>query len=96
LKTRSFLNLAMMCALNRSPELAVHTRGALNNGATPEEIREVCLQASCYCGMPAGMEAFKVTQTAIEEWQREQRAQGNQTDDHTEVDVAARAKMDEE
>lgn len=49
LKTRSLLNLAMLCALNRSNELGVHTRGALNNGASEVEIREVLLQASCYC-----------------------------------------------
>jgi 4-carboxymuconolactone decarboxylase len=90
LKTRSFLNLAMMCALNRSPELAVHTRGALNNGATPEEIREVILQASCYCGMPAGMEAFKVTAQVIGEWRKEQEAKGHEVDVHTDVGVADR------
>ena len=49
LKTRSLLNLAMLSALNRSPELAVHTRGALNNGASEVEIRETLLQAACYC-----------------------------------------------
>lgn len=47
-KTRSLLNLAMLCALNRGPELAVHTRGALNNGASEVEIRETILQAACY------------------------------------------------
>ena len=95
LKTRSFLNLAMMCALNRSPELAVHTRGALNNGATPEEIREVILQASCYCGMPSGMEGFKVTQKVIEEWKKEQEAKGKHVEDHTDVGVEQRVKLDE-
>lgn len=49
LKQRSLLNLAMLCALNRSTELGVHTRGALNNGASEVEIRETILQAACYC-----------------------------------------------
>lgn len=49
-KTRSLLNCAMMCALNRSPELGVHVRGAVRNGATELEIRETILHASIYCG----------------------------------------------
>jgi 4-carboxymuconolactone decarboxylase len=54
--TRSLLNIAMLCALNRSTELAVHVRGAVANGCTEVEIRETILHASVYCGMPAGME----------------------------------------
>lgn len=50
MKTRSLLNLAMLCALNRSTELAVHVRGAVRNGASEVEIRETLLQASIYCG----------------------------------------------
>ncbi|KAF4551938.1 Hypothetical protein D9617_11g007850 [Elsinoe fawcettii] len=72
LKTRSLLNLVMLCALNRSTELGVHTRGALNNGASEVEIRETILQAACYCGMPAGVEGFKVTERVINEWKAEQ------------------------
>ena len=49
LKTRSLLNIAMLCALNRGNELGVHTRGALNNGASEVEVREVVMQAGCYC-----------------------------------------------
>ncbi|KAF2225060.1 protocatechuate 3,4-dioxygenase, P3,4O [Elsinoe ampelina] len=71
LKTRSLLNLAMLCALNRSTELGVHTRGALSNGASEVEIRETILQAACYCGMPAGVEGFKVTERVINEWKAE-------------------------
>ncbi|PNS16871.1 hypothetical protein CAC42_4835 [Sphaceloma murrayae] len=71
LKQRSLLNLAMLCALNRSTELGVHTRGALNNGASEVEIRETILQAACYCGMPAGVEGFKVTERVINEWKAE-------------------------
>lgn len=64
-KTRSMLNMSMLCALNRGPELAVHVRGALNNGASEVEIREVLLQVSIYCGMPAGLEGFKIAEKVI-------------------------------
>lgn len=52
-KQRSLINLAMLCALNRSTELGVHVRGALNNGVSEVEIREVLLQVGIYCGIPA-------------------------------------------
>jgi 4-carboxymuconolactone decarboxylase len=55
----------MLTALNRRHELGVHIRGALNNGVTPEEIREVLLQAAIYCGVPAGMDAFRVAEEAL-------------------------------
>ena len=58
-KTRSFLNLAMLCALNRPHELKTHVRGALANGATKEEILEVFMQVAIYCGVPAGVDAFR-------------------------------------
>src|SRR4029453_14259657 len=58
-KPRSFLNLAMLCALNRPQELKTHVRGALTNGATREEIREVFMQVAIYCGVPAGVDAFR-------------------------------------
>lgn len=73
LKTRSFLNIAMLCCQNRGTELATHVKGALTNGATQEEIREVILQAACYCGMPAGIEGFRVAWKAVEEWNEEQK-----------------------
>ncbi len=57
--TRSLLNLAMLTALNRAPELRLHVRGALNNGVTREQIKEVLLHATVYCGIPAGLDAFK-------------------------------------
>jgi 4-carboxymuconolactone decarboxylase len=66
-KTRSLVNLAMLTALNRSTELAGHVRGAVNNGATPEEIQEVLLQAAVYCGMPAGLESFRVAEKVLDE-----------------------------
>jgi len=65
LKTRSLLNVGMLAALNRSHELAIHVRGALNNGCTPEEIQEVLLQVGVYCGAPAAVEGFSVADEVI-------------------------------
>lgn len=65
-KTRSMLNLAMLTALNRPHELKLHVRGALNNGCTPEEIREVLLQACIYAGVPAAVDAFRTAREVIE------------------------------
>lgn len=58
-KSRSLLNLAMLAALNRGHELRTHIRGALNNGVTKEEIREVFLQVAVYCGVPVGVDSFR-------------------------------------
>jgi 4-carboxymuconolactone decarboxylase len=58
-KTRSIINLAMLTALGKPAELKLHVAGALRNGVTPEEVKEVLLQATVYCGIPAGLEAFK-------------------------------------
>jgi 4-carboxymuconolactone decarboxylase len=66
-RTRSLVNLGMLTALDRQHELKIHVRGAVNNGCTPEEIREVLMQALIYCGVPAGMEAFRATEAALEE-----------------------------
>lgn len=66
-KTRSILNLGMLTALNRSAEVKLHVRGAIANGVTVDEIKEVLLHASVYCGIPAGLDAFKAAhQTLIE------------------------------
>ncbi|CCX33412.1 Similar to 4-carboxymuconolactone decarboxylase; acc. no. P20370 [Pyronema omphalodes CBS 100304] len=70
-KIRSFINMAMLCALNRSPELALHVRGAVANGATEDEIREVLLQVAVYCGMPAGLEGTKVADRVLGEIRKE-------------------------
>ena len=59
LKTRSLITVAMLTALGKQTELKGHVRGAINNGATPEEIQEVLLHASIYCGVPAAVEAFR-------------------------------------
>jgi len=58
-RTRSLLNIAMLTALNKPHELKLHVRGALNNGATPDDIKEVLLQTAIYCGVPAAMDAFR-------------------------------------
>ena len=64
-KTRSMINLAMLMALNRSPEIKLHVRGALNNGVTVDEIKEVLLHATIYCGIPAGLDAFKAANEVL-------------------------------
>ncbi len=66
-KTRSMLNLAMLTALNRPAEIKLHVKGALANGVTVEEIKEVLLHATVYCGIPAGLDAFKVANVVLEE-----------------------------
>ncbi len=58
-KTRSIINLAMLTALNRPHELKLHVRGAINNGLTKEEIREVFMQTAIYCGVPAAIDSFR-------------------------------------
>jgi len=59
LKTRSLITVAMLTALGKQHELKGHVRGALNNGATPEELQEVLLHAAVYCGVPTAVEAFR-------------------------------------
>ncbi|MFQ5626188.1 MAG: 4-carboxymuconolactone decarboxylase [Methyloligellaceae bacterium] len=66
-RTRSFLNLAMLAALNRPHELKLHVRGALNNGLSREEIAEVFLQVAIYCGVPAAIDSFRVAREVFEE-----------------------------
>lgn len=70
-KTRSILNLGMITALNRPHELAVHVRGAVNNGLTRDEIREVLLQTAIYCGVPAALDAFRVARSVFAEMDAE-------------------------
>jgi 4-carboxymuconolactone decarboxylase len=66
-KTRSFINLAMLTALGKAPEIKLHVRGAINNGLTVEEIKEVLLHATVYCGIPAGLDAFKAANEVLKE-----------------------------
>jgi 4-carboxymuconolactone decarboxylase len=65
-KTRSMLNLSMLCALNREHELKLHIRGALNNGLTKDEIKEVFLQVAIYCGVPAAVVAFRAAREVFQ------------------------------
>jgi 4-carboxymuconolactone decarboxylase len=67
LKTRSLITVAMLTALGRAHELKGHLRGALNNGATPEEIREVLLHAAVYCGAPLAVDAFRTAQEVMKD-----------------------------
>ena len=67
-KTRSLVTIAMLCALKAPQEIKVHVRGALRNGCTVDEIREVLLQAAVYCGAPAGVEAFRAAKEVIDTW----------------------------
>lgn len=62
LATRSMINIAMLTALNRGHELSVHIRGAINNGVTPEQIREVLLQTAIYVGVPASLESHRIAE----------------------------------
>jgi len=66
-KTRSLLCVAMMVALNRQHELRIHLGTALTNGATADEVKEVLLQSVIYCGLPAGLEGFRVAEEVLAE-----------------------------
>lgn len=74
--TRSLITIAMMVALNREAELALHLRAARNNGVTPEEIREVLMQTAIYCGVPAANAAFHLAERVFAEQAAEDRSAG--------------------
>ncbi|MBU4180143.1 MAG: 4-carboxymuconolactone decarboxylase [Gammaproteobacteria bacterium] len=65
-KTRSLVTVAMLTALGKQHELKGHVRGALNNGATVQEIQEVLLHAAIYCGIPTSVEAFRTAAEVVE------------------------------
>jgi 4-carboxymuconolactone decarboxylase len=65
-KTRSMLNIAMLAVLNRPNEFKLHIRGALRNGVTKEEIREILLQVAIYAGVPAAIDSFKNAKEILE------------------------------
>ena len=69
-KTRSFLNLAMLCALNRPHELRLHIAGALKNGVTKDEMKEVFLQVGAYCGAPAALDGFRIAREVFAEQEK--------------------------
>lgn len=66
LKTRSLITVAMLTALGKQHELKGHVRGALNNGATAEELQEVLLHAAVYCGVPTAVEAFRTAASVVD------------------------------
>ena len=66
-KTRSLINIAMLAALNRPQEFELHFRGAINNGCGREELRTVLEQIAIYCGMPAGVEAFRIARRVLDD-----------------------------
>jgi 4-carboxymuconolactone decarboxylase len=66
-RTRSMINLAMITALNRPHEFEIHLRGALRNGVTKDEIKEVLLQTAVYCGAPAALDSFRIAKRVLAE-----------------------------
>lgn len=70
-RERSLINLAMISALNRPHELKVHVRGAIRNGLTKEQIKEVFLQVAIYCGVPAALESFRLAREVFQEMDAE-------------------------
>jgi 4-carboxymuconolactone decarboxylase len=66
-RTRSLLNLGILTAMNRMHEFGVHVRGAITNGCTADEIREVLLQTAVYCGAPAALESFRTAERVLDE-----------------------------
>ena len=66
MKTRSLITVAFLTALGKQHELKGHVRGAINNGATVQEIQEVLLHASIYCGLPAAVEAFRTASEVVD------------------------------
>jgi 4-carboxymuconolactone decarboxylase len=66
LRTRSIVTVSMLVALGRMHELKTHVRGALNNGVTPQELQEIFLHASVYCGFPAAVDAFRAAAEVVD------------------------------
>jgi 4-carboxymuconolactone decarboxylase len=64
-KVRSLVNVAMLTALNRPHEVKLHLQGAVRNGCTREEIREVLLQTAIYCGVPAAVDSFRLAKEVL-------------------------------
>lgn len=69
-RTRSLVTISMLIALRATDELKTHVLGALRNGCTVEEIREVLLHASAYCGFPAALDAFRAAKEVVENWEK--------------------------
>lgn len=72
LKQRSLLNLGMLAALGRMHEFSIHFRGAMRNGLSEAELRAALIQIAVYCGVPAGVEAFRVARQVRDEMASEE------------------------
>lgn len=70
-KQRSMLNLAMLAALGRSHEFELHFRGAIKNGCTQKQLKDVLMQIAVYCGIPAGVESFRIARRVLDELAKE-------------------------
>ncbi|MEN9316117.1 MAG: 4-carboxymuconolactone decarboxylase [Pseudomonadota bacterium] len=68
-KTRSMLNLAMLTALNRPHEFEIHLRGAIRNGVSRDEVKEILIQTAVYCGAPAALDSFRIAKKVFSEQQ---------------------------
>ena len=66
-RSRSMINLAMLTALNRPHELKLHLKGAINNGLSKDEIREILMQTAIYCGVPAAIDSFRCAKEVFAE-----------------------------
>ena len=66
-RSRRMINLAMLTALNRPHELKLHLKGAINNGLTKDEIREILMQTAIYCGVPAAIDSFRCAKEVFAE-----------------------------
>ena len=64
---RSMLTIAMLVAMGRAPEVRVHVMGAINNGVTPEQIREIMIHAAIYCGVPAAVDGHRNARAVLDE-----------------------------
>ena len=69
-RIRSMLNLAMLTALNRPHEFEIHLRGALRNGVSAAEIKEILLQTAVYCGAPAALDSFRIARRVLAEQEK--------------------------
>lgn len=69
-RTRSLITISMLVALRASTELKTHVLGALRNGCSVQQIQEVLLHSSAYCGFPAAVEAFRAAKDVVEDWQK--------------------------
>jgi len=68
-RDRSILNLGMLAGMGRLTEFETHFRGALRNGMSPDELKEILMQIAVYCGVPMGMEVFRIAKRVLDEQQ---------------------------